>query len=156
MMVLRVILKEILSVYFRLISSLIKSHSNFVKLEIKCKIGLRFFLFFTFGTQNIWCIAHSVYCRVQGKRKIDKFIPDRKYIAIHQEHFSSQWEKVLPQISGLRIWCPSRKFGHEINWKSLFYLALLDRLKAEVNSFIREFFEVFYFPSDFIGLAESF
>ena len=37
MMVLRVILKEILKAYFRLISSLIKSPSNFGKLAIKYK-----------------------------------------------------------------------------------------------------------------------
>ena len=35
-----------------------------------------------------------------------------------REHFINQSVKVLPQISGLRIWCPSRKFGHEINLKS--------------------------------------
>ena len=64
MMVLRVILKGILKAYFRLISSLMKSQSNFGKLAIKYKIGLRLFLFFASGTQNIWCVAHSVYCRV--------------------------------------------------------------------------------------------
>ena len=53
MMVLRVILKGILKAYFRLISSLMKSQSNFGKLEIKYKIGLRLFLFFTSGSQNI-------------------------------------------------------------------------------------------------------
>ena len=47
-----------------LISSLMKSQSNFEKLATKFKIGLRLFLFFTSETQNIWCIAHSVYCRV--------------------------------------------------------------------------------------------
>ena len=30
------------------------------------------------------------------------------------------------------------------------------RLKAEVNFFIREFLEVFYFPSDFLVVAENF
>ena len=30
------------------------------------------------------------------------------------------------------------------------------RLKAEVNFFIREFLEDFYFPSDFIVVAENF
>ena len=30
------------------------------------------------------------------------------------------------------------------------------RLKAAVNNFIREFFEVFYFPSNFIVVAENF
>ena len=55
--------RDIESVY-RLISSLMKSLSNFGKLAIKHKIGLRLFLCYTSGTQNIWCIAHSVYCRV--------------------------------------------------------------------------------------------
>ena len=64
MMVLRVILKGILKAYFRLINSLMKPQCTFGKLAIKYKIGLRLFLFFTSGTQNIWCIAHSVYCRV--------------------------------------------------------------------------------------------
>ena len=30
------------------------------------------------------------------------------------------------------------------------------RMKAELNFFIREFLEVFYFPSDFIVVAENF
>ena len=66
MMVFRIILKEILKAYFRLISSLIKSQSNFGKLAIKYNIGLRLFLFFTSGAQNIWCIAH---CVLQGLRE---------------------------------------------------------------------------------------
>ena len=82
------------------------------------------------------------------KRKINKFIPDRKYIGscYPAEHFSNQPQKVLPQISGLRICWPSRKFGHKMKLKGSLYLALLDRLKAEVNFFIREFSEAFYFP----------
>ena len=84
-----------------------------------------------------------------------KFIPDRKNIASYQS-ISDQSEKVLRQISGLKIWCPSKKFGHEMNLKGLLYLALLDRLKAEINFFIREFFEVIYFPSDFIVVTENF
>ena len=129
MMVLRAILKGILKMYFRLISSLMKAQSNFGKLAIKYKIGLRLFLFFTSGTQIIWRISHSVYCKVQGKRKISKFIPGRKYIGscYPAEHFSNQPQKVLPQISGLRIWCSSRKFAHERNLKGLLYLELLDR-----------------------------
>ena len=43
-----------------------------------------------------------------------------------------------------------------MNLKGLLHLALLDRLKAEVNFFIREFFEVFYFLSDFIVVDENF
>ena len=58
MIVLRVILKGIFKAYFTLISSLVKSQSNFGELEIKYKIGLRIFLFFTSGTQNICCVDH--------------------------------------------------------------------------------------------------
>ena len=43
-----------------------------------------------------------------------------------------------------------------MNLKGLLYLALLNRLKAEVNFFIRESFEVFYFLSDFTVVAEHF
>ena len=118
-------MKGIVKAYFRLISSLNKSQNNFGNFAIKYKIGLRLFLFFTSGTQNIWCVAHSVNFRVEGKRKIDKFIADRKNIAIPLSIFN-QPEKVLPQISGLGIWCPSKKFGHEMNLKGLLYLALLD------------------------------
>ena len=42
------------------------------------------------------------------------------------EHFLKQSIKVLPQISGLRIWYPSRKSDQEVNLKGLFYLVLLD------------------------------
>ena len=62
--------------------------------------------------------------------------------------------KVLPQISGLRIWCTSRKFGHEMNLKGFVVFSTI-RVKAEVNFFIREFFEVFYFPSDFTVVAKG-
>ena len=41
------------------------------------------------------------------------------------EHFLNQSVKVLPKISGLRIWCPSMKFDHEMNWKGFLYLVLL-------------------------------
>ena len=62
MMVLRVILKGVLQVYFRLISSLMKSQSNFGKLAIKYKIELSLSLLFTsgyiiFGAFPILCIA---------------------------------------------------------------------------------------------------
>ena len=139
MMVLRVILKGILKVYFRLISLLMKSHSNFGKLTIKCKIGLRLFLFFTSGAQNV------------------KFIPDRKYIAIHQSISPTNQKKFYPRYrtENMVSFLPSMKFGNKTNLKGLLYLALLDRLKAEVNFFIREFFEV-YFPSNFIVVVENF
>ena len=45
-------------------------------------------------------------------------------------HFLNQSVKVLSQIPGLRIWCPSRKFElneNEMNLKGLFYLVLLDQ-----------------------------
>ena len=68
MMVLRVILKGILKAYFRLISSPMKSQSNFGKLAMKYKIGLRLFLFFLF----IWDTEYLVYCPLcvlQGLRE---------------------------------------------------------------------------------------
>ena len=37
------------------------------------------------------------------------------------DHFLNQSIKILSQISGLRISCPSRKFGHETNLKGLLY-----------------------------------
>ena len=36
---------------------------------IKCKLGLRLFLFFTSKTKNIWCVAHSVICGSGCSRK---------------------------------------------------------------------------------------
>ena len=87
---------------------------------------MRFFLIFTSGTQNILCVARpfdSAYCRdFKGKRKINTFIQDRKYITIHQ-HFLNQSIKVLSQIWGLRIWFSSRKFDHEMNLKGLFCIS---------------------------------
>ena len=71
------------------------------------------------------------------------------------EHFLNQSEKVLPQISGLRIWCPSRKFGQWNEFEEFFVFSTI-RLKAEVNFFVRDFLEFFYFPSNFIGVAEYF
>ena len=37
-----------------------------------------------------------------------------------------------------------------------FFLFSTFRLKVEVNFFVREFLEVFYFPSDFTVVAENF
>ena len=37
-----------------------------------------------------------------------------------------------------------------------FVVFITIRLQGEVNFFIREFLEVFYFPSDFIIVAENF
>ena len=42
------------------------------------------------------------------------------------EYFLNQSVKGLPQISGLRIWYPSRKSGNEMNLKRFLYLVLLD------------------------------
>ena len=46
-----------------------ESRKTFGKLAIKYKLGLRLFLFFTSKTQNIWCVAHSIICVLQGLRK---------------------------------------------------------------------------------------
>ena len=76
---------------------------------------------------------------------MDKFIPDRKYIFIRA--FLKLISKSLPQISGLRIWFPLR---------NEFVVFSTIRLKREVDFFIREFLVVFYFPSAFIVVSESF
>ena len=64
-------------------------------------------------------------------------------------HFCNQSAKVLPQVSRLRIYYPSKKFGHEINFITI-------RLQDEVNFFVREFLEDFYFPSTFIVVIKVF
>ena len=67
MMVLKVILKGILKAYFRLISSLMNSQSNFGKLAIKHKIG-----FETLLVLYIWdteYLVHSPFCVLQGLRE---------------------------------------------------------------------------------------
>ena len=56
--------------------------SNFGELAIKYKMGLRLILFSTSGTHNLWCVTHSMYCRLSGKRKMNNYIRDRKYISI--------------------------------------------------------------------------
>ena len=38
--------------------------SNFGELAKKYKIELTIFFFSTSRTQNLWCVAHSMYCRV--------------------------------------------------------------------------------------------
>ena len=62
--------------YFRLISSLIKSQSNFEKIAIRNKVEVLLVLYF-------WDTEHLVHCPfgvLQGLREEkNKFIPDRKY-----------------------------------------------------------------------------
>ena len=118
--------------------------SNFGELPIKHKVGLRLFMFSTSGLGHIIFAALPILC-------IAGFKGREKWICLYQT------ENIYPsKLSWLRIWCPSRKFGNEMNLKGLLYLALLNRLKAEVNFFIRELFEVFYFLSDFTVVAEHF
>ena len=99
--------------------------ASFGQFAIKYKMGVRLFSFFKSGTQNIWCIAHSMYCRV------------RKFIYL-SEHFLNQLVKFLP-------W-------NNFEW---FVVYSTIRLKGEVNFFIREFLEAFYFPSAVIVWIES-
>ena len=49
---------------------------------------------------------------------------DEKNIYLSQ-HFLNHSES-FTQISGLRIWFPTSKFGHEMNLKGLLNLVLLD------------------------------
>ena len=38
-------------------------YSIFGKFAIKCKVEQRIILSFASGTQNIWCVTYSFYCR---------------------------------------------------------------------------------------------
>ena len=69
MMVLKVILKGIVKVYFRLISSLMKSKSNFEKLAIKYKIRLRLFLFCTSGHRIFGALPILSIAEFKGREK---------------------------------------------------------------------------------------
>ena len=53
---------------------------------------------------------------------MNKFLQDRKCIAIHQSISVQPFRQIL----GLRIWCSSGKFEHEMNLKGLLYLVQLD------------------------------
>ena len=88
-MVLRLILKEILKVYIRLtsiISSLMRSLEKSWKAcnKIQIRVETLFVLYTKYlVTQNIWCVAHSVICVLQGLKedKMNKVIQDGKYRA---------------------------------------------------------------------------
>ena len=85
----------------------------------------------TSGTQNTLCVAYSIYCRVRIKISISSFLKPIR--------------KSFTQISGLRIWWHSRKFGHEMNLKSLLYLVLLDWRVPKISLWER-FWKSFTFP----------
>ena len=93
-------------------------------------------------TQNLCCVSHSIYCRVSGKRKLNKFIQDRKYISIKYQSFLV-WEHGFLQ----------RKFGQWNEFERLVVLFSTIILTSEVNFFISTgFLEVFYLPSVFIWI----
>ena len=77
---------------------------------------------------------------------MNNIIQDRyhKKYSYPVEHFLHQSVKVLTQISGLR------------NGFEIFVVFSTIRLRSKVYFFIREFLEVFYFPSNFIVVAENF
>ena len=70
---------------------------------------------------------------------MNKCIPDRKYMSI--QVFLTGEYGVLAAGSLVMKWI----------WK-VFYIFSTSRFKGEVNFFIKEFLEVFYFPSAFIGI----
>ena len=123
---------------------------------MKYEIGLKLFLLFTSGAQNIWCITHSVYYKIYGKRNMNNFIQDRKYVdylsiraslKITSKSFTSDIRtEYMVFLKG--VW-PSNEFER-------FVVFSATRLKGIVNFFIREFLKVFYFPSDFIVVVENF
>ena len=97
--------------------------SNFGKLAIKSKAGLKICLRHRiFGALPILCITGF-----KDEENEQVYTRQKIYIAISSEHFLNQSVKVLPQISGLRIWCSSSKFDHEMNSKGLLQLVPLER-----------------------------
>ena len=69
---------------------------------------------------------------------MNKFIPDRKYIFI--KAFLTE-----NMVSFKEVW-PWNEFERFV------VLFSISRLKGEINFFIRDFLEVFYFPNAFIGI----
>ena len=70
---------------------------------------------------------------------MNKFIPDRKYISI--KAFLTE-----NMVSFKEVW-PLNEFERFV----VLFSAI--RLKGKVNFFLREFLEVFYFLSVFIGIS---
>ena len=66
----------------------------------------------------------------EGEKWIGMVVPDRKCIPIRA--ILNSIRKRF-QISGLRIWCPSKKFGHEVNLKSLLHGAIPEKTQTGVT-----------------------
>ena len=106
----------------------------------EARLNLAFKELFTCGTQNTWPVAHSMCYR------------PRRYISIR---VILKPVKRLRQISGMRIRWPSKKVLPQNEFES-FVLFSIIRSKEVGKFFIRDLLEVFYFPSAFIVVTESF
>ena len=110
---------------------------NLLKREI---IALKAKEFFTCETQNTWYVTYSVYYG------ITKYISIRAFLKPISKTFTSDFS-TENMVSFKEVW-PWNEFERFVVFSTI-------RLKGEVNFFIRQFLEVFYFPSAFIDVIES-
>ena len=96
--------------------------------------------FFTSETQNTWHVTHSVYY------EITKYISIRAFFKPISKTFTQDFS-TENMVSFKEVW-PWNEFERFVVFSTI-------RLKGEVNFFIRQFLEVFYFPSAFIDVIES-
>ena len=142
MMVLRVILKGILKACFRLISSLMKSQSNFGKLTKNVKQGLDSSCPLhlgqrIFGVLPILCIAG--------------FKGREKWICLYQINNTYLSVRVFLKPF-IKFFSPDIRTENMVSFKEVwlwneferFVVFSTVRLKGEVNFFIREFLEVLH------------
>ena len=83
-------------------------------------------------TQNIWCVAHSMYCRVR------KYIFTRNFLNQSAKRFTPNF-RTGNVVFVKEVW----------QWNEFKRLCVFSstRLKCEVNLFVRDFSDVFYLAS---------
>ena len=91
--------------------------------------------------QNIRFVANSLYYEVK------QYVSNRAFFKPISKNFTPAFR--TDNTVSFTEAC------HEMNLKALLYLVLIN-LKYEVNFFIREFLEVFYFPNVFTVIMGSF
>ena len=92
-------------------------------------------------------------CRVQGEGKMDKFIPNWKYLAIItlckpvSKNFAPN---IMTEIvvSFNKVW--------SWNKREVFYVFSFIRLKDDVDFLVGKCLEDYYFPSAFVIVAKKF
>ena len=91
-------------------------------------------------------------CRVQGEGKMDKFIPNWKYLAIRTlcKPVSKNFvPNIMTEIvvSFNKVW--------SWNKREVFYVFSFIRLKDDVDFLVGKCLEDYYFPSAFVIMAKN-